>query len=98
MAGVSVKTVNEQKRIRELDPELADKVAAGKEKATTIRRQVLGKYANDKVFRYAYNLSQRHTKFMYEVLDGTGVTPERFLNGILEAELKRHERTKGTMR
>ena len=90
IAGVSVSTVNEQKRIREINPALADKVASGEEKATAIRRQVLGKDKGERSeYRYNYLMSKRQTKFVLEKIHRTQMTIDRYISNVIDEHMKR---------
>ena len=43
-------------------------------------------------YRYAYNLSEKHTQFVLNAIKGTGLTPERFIRNIFDEAMQAHKR------
>ncbi len=45
-------------------------------------------------YRYAYNLSMKHTDFVLEAIKGTGMTADRFIRNVFDEAMQKHQRTK----
>ena len=92
LAGVSIPTVNEQERIREKAPDVADQIADGNMPATVGRRKVLKKADDDRIERRPYWLTGVHTKRVMTMALDIGETFDGFCRKAIAERIERTEK------
>ena len=91
LTGSSRSTVEEQKRIRELNPKIADDIVDGKTTATVGRRRVLREQPKAEVFKILTDIPQALSKRVREVAPYLGETNKRFVHEAVRERLEREE-------